>query len=53
VWDDLRSATIAQGFILAYRIAKKVVNTKGSNCFLQGKKARLQGIKKKTSVALK
>jgi hypothetical protein len=42
VWDELPSATIAQGFLLAYRIAKKVVDNKGSNCFLQGKDGSLQ-----------
>jgi hypothetical protein len=36
-WDELASATIARGFVLAYRIAKKVVDNKGSNTFLQGK----------------
>jgi hypothetical protein len=62
VWDDLPSATIARGFILAYHIAKKVVDNKGSNSFLQGKDGSLhadvrcdfyetaKGIKKKTVV---
>jgi hypothetical protein len=62
VWDDLPSAIIARGFILAYRIAKKVVDNKGSNSFLQGKGGSLhsdvrrdfhetaKGIKKKTVV---
>ena len=60
VWDDLPSATIARGFILAFRIADKVVSNKGSNGFLQGKDGYLhsdvrqdfyetdKGIKKKT-----
>jgi hypothetical protein len=62
VWDDLPSATIARGFNLAFRIAKKVVSNKGSNGFLQGKDGSLhsdlrrdfyetaKGIKKKTVV---
>jgi hypothetical protein len=41
VWDELPSATIARGFMLAYRIAKKVVDNKGSNCFLQQKDGSL------------
>jgi hypothetical protein len=41
VWDDLPSATIARGFILAFRIAEKVVKNKGSNNFLQGKDGSL------------
>ena len=61
VWDDLPSATIvARGFLLAFRIADKVVSNKGSNGFLQGKDGSLhsdvrrdfyetdKGIKKKT-----
>ena len=36
VWDDLPSATIACGYVLAYHIAEKVVQNKGSNTFLQG-----------------
>jgi hypothetical protein len=42
VWDDLPSAIIARGFILAFRIAEKVVKNKGSNHFLQGKEGSLQ-----------
>jgi hypothetical protein len=34
VWCDLPSATIARGFILAYRVAEKVVACKGENGFL-------------------
>ena len=37
VWRDLESSTIARGFILANRIAKKVIDYKGSNTFLQQK----------------
>ena len=36
-WNDLPSASIARGFILANRIAKKVIDNKGSNTFLQKK----------------
>jgi hypothetical protein len=62
VWDDLPSASIAHGFILAFRIAEKVVRNKGSNSFLQGKDGSVHsdvrcdfnetanGIKKKTIV---
>jgi hypothetical protein len=35
VWMDLGSAEIACGFILAYRIAKKVIDCGGENTFLQ------------------
>lgn len=35
VWKDLPSADIARGFILAYRIAEKVIKYKGKNTFLQ------------------
>ena len=35
VWRDLLSAKIARGFILAYRIAKKVIAAGGSNIFLR------------------
>jgi len=34
VWCDLPSATIARGFVLAYRVAEKVVKCKGENGFL-------------------
>mmetsp|Transcript_35699 Transcript_35699/g.39741 ORF Transcript_35699/g.39741 Transcript_35699/m.39741 type:complete len:87 (-) Transcript_35699:14-274(-) len=37
VWRDLLSAKIACGFILAYRIAKKVIAAGGSNIFLREK----------------
>jgi hypothetical protein len=63
VWDDLPSETIARGFILAYRIAiKVVVVNKGSNSFFWGKDGSLhsdvmrdfyeteRGIKKKCIV---
>ncbi|KAI2498751.1 hypothetical protein MHU86_15762 [Fragilaria crotonensis] len=64
VWDELPSATIARGFILAFRIAQKVIGNKGSNGFLQGKDGSLhsdvrrdfydtaKGIKKKNKVEL-
>jgi hypothetical protein len=35
VWMDLGSAEIARGFILAYRIAKKVIDCRGKKTFLQ------------------
>ena len=35
VWSNLESAEIARGFLLAYRIAKKVIDNKGTNTFLQ------------------
>ena len=41
VWDDLPSASIAQGFILAFRCAEKIVRNKGSNSFLHGKDGSL------------
>ena len=41
VWDNLPSASIARGFILAFRIAEKVVKNKESNNFLQGKDGSL------------
>jgi hypothetical protein len=34
-WSNLDSASIARGFILAYRIADKVIVNKGTNTFLQ------------------
>jgi hypothetical protein len=34
VWHDLPSATIARGFVLAYRVAAKVIKHKGENKFL-------------------
>ena len=37
VWRDLPSAAIARGFILANRIAQQVIDSKGSNTFLQQK----------------
>ena len=36
VRDDLPSAMIARGYVLAYHITEKVVQNKGSNTFLQG-----------------
>ena len=36
VWDKLPSSVIAQGYVLAYRICKKVIATKGDNSFLSG-----------------
>ena len=41
VWDDLPSASIAQGFILAFHFAENVVHNKGSNSFLHGKDGSL------------
>jgi hypothetical protein len=38
VWKDLDSPSIARGFVLAYRLAKRVVEFKGSNEFLCDKK---------------
>ncbi len=35
VWRDLESAAIARGYLLAYRIANKVIAYKGENTFLQ------------------
>jgi hypothetical protein len=35
VWMNMGSAEIARGFILAYRIAKKVIDCGGENTFLQ------------------
>ena len=35
VWRDMDSASVARGFILAYRIAEKVIDNKGENTFLQ------------------
>ncbi len=35
VWKNMDSASIARGFILAYRIAQKVINNGGTNTFLQ------------------
>jgi hypothetical protein len=37
VWSKLDSATIARGFVLAYRILGKVIEHKGSNEFLRTK----------------
>ena len=37
VWNDCSSASIARGFILVNRIAKKVIEYNGSNTFLQKK----------------
>ena len=37
VWRKLPSADIARGFILAYRIAEKVIAYGGKNTFLQKK----------------
>ena len=37
VRDDLPSATIARGFIFAFRIAEKVVKNKGFNIFDKGR----------------
>jgi hypothetical protein len=38
VWDTLDSPSIARGFVLAYRLARRVVEFKGSNKFLCDKK---------------
>jgi hypothetical protein len=35
VWRNMDSACIARGFILAYRIAQKVIDNAGTNTFLQ------------------
>ena len=35
VWNSLDSASIARGFVLATRIAKKVIDNHGSNVFLR------------------
>ena len=35
VWKYLPSSTVARGFILAFRIAAKVMQEKGSNSFLK------------------
>lgn len=35
VWSQMGSPEIARGFILAYRIAAKVIDNKGENTFLQ------------------
>jgi hypothetical protein len=35
VWSDLESYAIARGYLLAYRIASKVIAYKGDNTFLQ------------------
>jgi hypothetical protein len=60
VWTGMGSAEIARGFILAYRIAKKVIECGGENAFLQkqefhsGVRADFYdtnyGVAKKTSV---
>jgi hypothetical protein len=34
VWQNLPSATIARGFVLAYRVANTVINHQGDNSFL-------------------
>jgi hypothetical protein len=34
VWNDLESSVIARGFVLAYRIAAKVIKGEGGNDFL-------------------
>ena len=36
VWNSLDGATIASGFILAYRICRKVIKENGNNSFLSG-----------------
>ena len=60
VWSDLPSSEIARGYILAYRIGRKVIQHKGDNTFLQTKDFHSQvrtdffdtatGVKKKTRV---
>jgi hypothetical protein len=37
VWTSMESATIARGYLLAYRIAEKVIRANGSNAFLREK----------------
>jgi hypothetical protein len=41
VWNDLPSSKIANSFVLANRIARKIEETKGGNEFLAGKKGGL------------
>lgn len=60
VWEDLPSAKIARGYVLAYRIAEKVIKNKGDNAFLSSKDFHCKvrpdfydtqtGIKRKTRV---
>jgi hypothetical protein len=60
VWTNMESATIARGYLLAYRIANKVIQAKGSNAFLREKDLHCgvrndfantaKGITKKTNV---
>jgi len=41
VWNLMPSCDIARSFVLSYRTAKKIVEVKGDNCFLSGKKGGL------------
>ena len=36
VWNGLESHLVAQGFILAFRVARKVIEHRGDNLFLKG-----------------
>ena len=61
VWSDLGSAEIARGYILAYRIAAKVIESIGENTFSSKSRSFIpsvwfdfydtpQGVAKKTVV---
>ena len=41
VWQCLPSAIIAQGYVLAFRICKKIIEMKGDNSFLSGSQFHL------------
>ena len=41
VWRDMPSCDIGRSFVLAHRIAKKVISMHGDNIFLTGKKGGL------------
>ena len=41
VWHTMPSCDIARSFVLSYRTAKKIVEVKGDNYFLSGKKGGL------------
>ena len=38
MWENLPSSAIARGFVLAYRVADKVIVNKGGNAFLVSNK---------------
>jgi hypothetical protein len=46
VWRNLDSATIARGFVLAYRILDKVIQHNGSNEFLRARKEFHSSVRK-------